>query len=107
MDVRISYGAALAVEALSRGQQKVLSIALNLAQVASLQEVEGKEALVLIDDLASELDEKNIEIVLGSLMALNTQVICTSLSESQVLDKLPDQQKYKVFHVEHGLVTPM
>jgi len=68
---------ALAREVLSRGEQKLLVYALHLAQLALSIEITGRHPIVLIDDLAAELDEAHRAQVLEVLQSLGCQVFIT------------------------------
>lgn len=59
---------------LSRGQQKLVVYALHLAQLEVLHENTDRHAIVLCDDLASELDKINLARVLALLAEKPTQV---------------------------------
>ncbi len=87
----------------SRGQQKLLVYALNLAQVSLLKEVKQKQTLLLLDDLGSELDVRHSTNLLSLLQESFGQVCITTAS----LDSVPvaNMKKVKLFHVEHGKVT--
>jgi len=105
-DIKLKVGSKNVVEFLSRGQQKLLVIALYIAHVKCLKELKNTRTVVLIDDVAAELDSRNIQIVLSQLLELNAQVICTILDKeipSKYLDRNPED--CKMFHVEHGVVN--
>ncbi|VAX13249.1 DNA recombination and repair protein RecF [hydrothermal vent metagenome] len=89
----------------SRGQQKLLVCALRLAQVKQLIEETKRDALILIDDLAAELDERHREKLIATAFETGAQVFMTSTQLA--LLKLTPMPEYKVFHVEHGHVTEM
>jgi len=88
----------------SRGQQKLLVYALNLAQIAYLKEISGKETLLLLDDLGAELDICHSKKLLNLVSGCFTQVCITTAN----LESLPleEFQDYKLFHVEHGSINP-
>ncbi len=88
----------------SRGQQKLLVCALRLAQIRQLKE-EDRHALLLIDDLAAELDENHREKLLNAAMETGAQVFITTTHIH--LLKAETKFKRKVFHVEHGHVSEM
>jgi len=67
----------LARQVLSRGQQKVLVYILHLAQLYILTVSKGVKAIVLCDDLESELDEFHTRKVLAQLKASGSQVFLT------------------------------
>jgi len=99
-DFKIFMDGTPAVESASRGQLKLLVICLLLAQSSSIAKTETGEGVLLIDDLAAELDSKNKELLLSYLSKLNKQLIITSTKEIDFagIDS-------KVFHVKHGSIT--
>jgi len=76
-DLMLKVNKALAREVLSRGEQKLLVYALHLAQLALSIEITGRHPIVLIDDLAAELDEAHRTQVLEVLQSLGCQVFIT------------------------------
>ena len=76
-----------------------MAICLLLAQSNCISETKTGDGILLIDDLAAELDSSNKEILLKYLSQLNKQLIITSTS----LIKIPDVDT-KVFHVKHGSI---
>ncbi len=89
----------------SRGQQKLLVCALRLAQIKQLKEETKRDPLILIDDLASELDEHHREKLIRTAFETGGQVFISTTHLD--LLKLNSGLGYKVFHVEHGEVTEM
>jgi len=89
-----------AVESASRGQLKLLAICLLLAQSNSISSTSSGKGVLLIDDLAAELDSENKELLLNYLSKINKQLIITSthLIELSGISS-------KVFHVKHGTIT--
>ena len=92
-----------AQEVLSRGQIKLFISALQLAQVTNLAQEHDIQCVVLIDDLAAELDLSRRAALLDLLMSTKAQVFIT-VTEASLLDIGP-AQGCKLFHVERGLVT--
>ena len=93
---------------LSRGQQKMVAVALELARLRVVGKVSGQSGIVLVDDVAAELDYPNQKRLLGGLLDSGAQLFITALT-----DMLPDTLKagmnpdmdsdqWKMFHVEHG-----
>ncbi len=72
-------------EALSRGQQKLLVIALVLAQAELYRRHAGDACILLIDDLPAELDPDNRARVTRALAGLDTQLFVTAI-EPGLLD---------------------
>lgn len=104
-DLILTVDGIPAREVLSRGQEKVIAVALRLAQVAVLQETTGKQAIVMFDDLAAELDKAYRTKVLEMVASLNVQAFITTV-EPQAIETAWWQPQ-KMFHVEHGRVTEM
>ncbi len=84
---------------LSRGEQKTLSIAFWLMQV-SLLSSQGKPPIVLIDDIASELDTKKLKTVFDFLQKLKLQIFITNLKKI----KIPKNFEAKIFSIIDGKI---
>jgi DNA replication and repair protein RecF len=82
---------------LSRGQQKLLAIALLLA-AAQAMHTRGA-AVLLIDDLPAELDEDRRREVMAMLLEIGAQVFVTT-TEPAAIPLRREQATW--FHVEHG-----
>lgn len=86
----------------SRGQEKMLVIALILAQAELFSRRTGKACVILLDDLAAELDANHQQGLLDILRPMQVQLFITMVSAGGLtFDLWPDR---KVFHVEHGAV---
>lgn len=99
-DFTILLNGIPAVECASRGQLKLLAICLLLAQSNCISDTKTGDGILLIDDLAAELDSSNKEILLKYLSQLNKQLIITSTN----LIKISNVDT-KVFHVKHGSIV--
>ena len=99
-DVVIRVGGKLAREVLSRGQQKLMAVALTLAQLRLLKEVSGTTPTLLLDDPAAELDAEHLRHFVRQIAPLGCQLIITSLQPETASFGAPD----RVFHVEQGRV---
>ncbi|MCC6134884.1 MAG: DNA replication/repair protein RecF [Candidatus Contendobacter sp.] len=91
-------------DALSRGQQKLLVIALVLAQAELYQRHAGASCILLIDDLPAELDAGNRERVMQTLAGLDAQLFITAL-EPGLLNAAPWREA-RVFQLADGVITP-
>jgi DNA replication and repair protein RecF len=102
-DLGIRLEGVEARERLSRGQAKLLALALliGLSEVYRLRH--GSAPLLLLDDLGSELDDRHGEAVLAELRAAGAQVWLTGV-ERPSWGREPDEQ---LFHVEQGRITPL
>lgn len=70
----------------SRGQMKVLVYALLLAQSQLMEDRFGSSGCVLIDDVASELDQQNKHILLELLLGRKTQFFITATERTELND---------------------
>jgi DNA replication and repair protein RecF len=100
-DLVVRTTQVLAARRLSRGQQKILVYALKIAQSIVFRNLTGSVPILLIDDLTAELDGRHLKRVMKLFQKLGTQLFITVLSVNQV-DKDVD---FKLFHVEHGLLS--
>ena len=105
-DFILLYQNKVAKDYVSRGQLKLLILALKLAQVEILKSSMTENVCVLIDDITAELDKENRSKLLLFLSQLNHQIFITTNEASEFGDiSLIDQ--HKVFHVEHGEIKLM
>jgi len=99
-DVVIRINGRPAREVLSRGQQKLVAVAMTLAQLNLLQEATQTTSTLLLDDPAAELDGDHLRRFIEQVMRLKSQLVLTSLHPESLLFGTPD----RVFHVEQGSV---
>jgi len=99
-DVVLRLKGRSARETASRGQQKLIAVAMIVAQMNLLKAELGTPAVLLLDDPAAELDAQNLALLFGELSALNCQMIATSVSPETTLFQAPKA----MFHVEQGRV---
>lgn len=103
-DLKLKMDQGAAEEVLSRGQLKVLLFALKIAQNNVIRDNGQKQPLLLIDDLASELDEQSTRQIFSYLRDINSQVFITAINAEQVSPFI-DAGQLAMFHVEHGQLT--
>lgn len=126
-DIRIRYDGYPAERILSRGQQKLLVCAMKVAEIRSLLDGTGKAGMeresqserrqrpvLLIDDLAAELDQESREKVVRSLLGLGAQCFFTAIEAGdlwkQLIRHVSESEKddssdsIRQFHVEHGKI---
>jgi DNA replication and repair protein RecF len=104
-DLKIKIGKDMASDVLSRGQQKLLVIAMKLAQAKILKSASNKGCIFLVDDLPAELDSANKAKVLAILSEIGEQVFITGIEKDQLYEPLQKEKEMKLFHVEHGKVN--
>src|SRR5262249_6682109 len=102
-DVLIRLKGRPARQVLSRGQQKLVAIAMILAQTRLLQEHTGTTPTLLLDDPSAELDSTHLRDFIDQVAQLRCQLVLTSLQSHFELFGRPD----RVFHVERGHVAPI
>jgi DNA replication and repair protein RecF len=86
---------------LSRGQQKLLSIALVLAQSIFVARTLKRKVTLLVDEPAAELDEEHLRKLMDILGCDELQLFISTLD----LDALPISSSSRVFHVERGALS--
>lgn len=79
LDVQLYIKEKEAQNVLSRGQLKMASYALSLAQGMVLKQITQEAPIYLIDDLSAELDQVRQRLVFETLSILNAQVFVTSI----------------------------
>jgi DNA replication and repair protein RecF len=102
-DVLVRLNGRPAREVLSRGQQKLVAIAMTLAQIRLLQERTATTPTLLLDDPAAELDGPRLQRFIDEVSRLKCQLVLTSLQSESALFGRPE----RVFHVEQGRVAPV
>ena len=102
-DLTLRIGRHGARDVLSRGQQKLVAVAMTLAQLQCLQLQSQIQPTLLLDDPAAELDTQKLQLFIDQVRALKVQRIVTSLSPDFRVFGDPDQ----VFHVEQGVLKTL
>lgn len=104
-DLRLKSSLGVVDEVLSRGQKKLLIVALKLSQIHMLHEKEC-ETVVLLDDFTAELDAAAQRRLLATLVNLRSQVFMTTLEYSAVIPVLNELSlpSFAVFKVTEGQV---
>lgn len=103
-DLKIRTMGVAVDERLSRGQLKLVVCALKLSMVQRLMQG-GMRPLLLLDDLASELDVVSRQKVCQWIGEMQVQALMTCIEPSQLKD-LWSGTPLMLFHVEHGCVSP-
>ena len=103
-DLRVMVGDMLAADILSRGQMKLLLVALKLVQGRLIEESGTTRPRYLVDDLPAELDAAHCASVCREL-GVNRQVVLTAVDRT-ALETAWQAGPLSLFHVEHGRVAP-
>ena len=102
-DIAIHFDSHPAKGRVSRGQQKLLAAALILGQLRHVHRLSGVRSVLLLDDMAAELDSERLARFLSVVNDLDVQLFVSALTREAV--SLPRPQR--VFHVEQGSVSQM
>jgi len=106
-ELRVKFEAREARAFVSRGQQKLLALAMALAQAQLVKDATGRAPIVLLDDLEAELAVEWQQRLLAALLRYPGQSLVTSLEwRAALLPAGTSRNEYTVFHVEHGHVSP-
>lgn len=87
---------------ISRGQQKLLVYLLRLGQAELVAEVTGEGCVLLLDDLAAELDTTHRARVVDLALSVGAQVFISALEPTVV--PVGSAPSVSMFHVEQGRV---
>lgn len=99
-DISLSFSGQPARLSASHGQQKLLVIALRLAQMEIFSRLSTRHCVVLVDDLAAELDPVHRQQLMHTLSSMSLQVFVTATEAGLV--ETQGWPSHKVFHVEQG-----
>ena len=101
-DLRFTVDGRPLKHSLSRGETKLFVTAVLVAQARDMASILGHPPLVLLDDLASELDSSSRSRCLAELSATGAQVFVTAIPEHGL--ERGDFQEACLFHVEQGRI---
>ncbi|MDH3976982.1 MAG: DNA replication/repair protein RecF [Gammaproteobacteria bacterium] len=102
-EIAIQADGMAARNRLSRGQQKLLSIAMVLAQSLFVAQSQSRKVVLLVDEPAAELDKDHQERLLVSLDKPELQLFISALDGDGVIAQSPA----KMFHVKRGEVSTL
>jgi DNA replication and repair protein RecF len=99
-DLQVLFNDQIAQHSASRGQLKLIAIAMLLAQSRSIDPDDNRTGIIAIDDLAAELDGDNKLRLLSTLRNLEQQLLLTT-TQSELI---PLHEEDRMFHVKQGKV---
>lgn len=102
-ELRITMAGRQAARRLSRGQEKLVALALICTQTVLYIQDAGRTPVILLDDLPSELDAAHLERVVSWMAGLEAQVFATAVDWPSAFEAWPDPVQR--FHVEHGALA--
>ena len=85
----------------SQGQQRTAALSLKLAELRIIKEETGVDAVLLLDDVLSELDEERQKFLIKSLKKNQIFITTAELTDS-LLTRLSD---YQILTVSRGKVS--
>ena len=102
-DIAVRLHGRPARDVLSRGQQKLVAVAMTIAQLRLLQEATQMSPTLLLDDPAAELDGERLQRFIDEVTSLRCQLVVTSLHSESRLFGTPES----TFRMEAGRVQPI
>ena len=84
----------------SQGQQRTAALSLKLAELSLIKEETGESAVLLLDDVMSELDPQRQEFLIRSLDDIQLFITATEITENLK----PVVEKGKILSVEGGKI---
>ena len=106
-ELKVAVGKQLASDILSRGQQKSVVAACNIAELKLFETMTARHSVLVIDDLPAELDDERIACLGRWLQGLNTQVFVTGIHQQDMLKLkalIGTDDSCRMFHVKHGTI---
>ena len=102
-DFEIGRDGVRAADTLSRGQLKIVNLALVLAQLRASARL-GISPVLCLDDIGAELDGDFLLRVWQEVLGSNVQVLATGINVDRTGLESSWFQDAKVFHVKHGSI---
>lgn len=87
----------------SQGQQRTAALSMKLAELQLIYEETGKHAILLLDDVLSELDEKRQRFLIEAMQDVQVFITATGIDET-ILNRLPNG---RLFEIEGGKVKKL
>ncbi|AOU96621.1 hypothetical protein BI364_00015 [Acidihalobacter yilgarnensis] len=104
-ELRVEHQNEAAAAVLSRGQIKRVTVALMLAQIELYERNASCSCVLMVDDVASELDSESMLLVSQVVMQRGGQCFITALSDRDV--EAFTRLNHRMFHVEHGQLSEL
>ena len=89
----------------SQGQQRTIALALKLAELELIRDLTGKDPIVLLDDVTSELDDSRIKYLLEVLQNLSAQTFITTTDADPLVHYLKEPNVLTVENANVSLGT--
>ncbi|MCB9641179.1 MAG: DNA replication/repair protein RecF [Myxococcales bacterium] len=103
-DLDFSFAGRPFKQVASQGQTRALVLALKIAEISEIKMRTGEHPLLLLDDVAGELDPRHSGKFFEFLEETDGQVLLSTTSLAYI--QLPDIQRYPCFTLTQGQVLP-
>jgi len=90
------------IEAASQGQKRMMMLAFKMSILRYIEAASTEKAVLLLDDVLSELDSTHQRKLMNMISAS-----CQSVITTTGLPPFMNENHPKLFHVEHGTVKEM
>jgi DNA replication and repair protein RecF len=94
-DIRISVGGVDVRRFGSQGQQRTAALSLKLAELKIIKDETGEDAVILLDDVLSELDGERQRFLINALSD-NQIFISAAEMSGEIMQSLPEGYVYKI-----------
>ncbi len=88
----------------SQGQQRTAALSMKLAEISLIKNETGCDAVLLLDDVLSELDSARQRYLIESMNDVQVFITATGIDES-ILEKLSHGRRYRVTDGDVKLLT--
>ncbi len=88
----------------SQGQQRTCALSLKLAELSLIKEETGEEAILLLDDVMSELDTNRQEFLIKTLDENQLFITATEIDEKVIKNIEKKGKKTTIYSVDNGNV---
>ena len=99
-EVKFQINGKNAAKILSRGQIKLYTATVILGQTAHYMGMNNEKPILLVDDIAAELDDDNRENLIQQLSALGIQIFINATGKNV----FENQRQKRMFHVKQGMI---
>ena len=84
MDINFQINNKKAASNLSRGQLKILILLIFLTNTKLVKKITKRETLLMVDDLGSELDVKNLRSLIEQIILSENQIVLTGIEGEEM-----------------------
>lgn len=102
-DIHFTFQGKPFKHAASQGQLRALILALKIAEISEIRKRTGQHPILLLDDVAGELDPRHSAFFFDFLEQTQGQILLSTTSLDYI--QLPDITRYPCFHVSNGQLS--